>query len=98
MSILFWTFVTSIKGSRPGDRREVLTREQSDWSATHEGLIFDIMIQNKQENLCERCFWKDTIRPLLNVPFCEHSSTTCTRPKSRCEDYKFQGHKQLELF
>lgn len=50
--------------------------------------------------LCLNCEYRKTIYRLLDIPFCEHSSTTCARRhhKTGCSDYLRKQPKQLSLF
>ncbi len=50
--------------------------------------------------LCLSCEYRKTIYMLLNIPFCNHSSTTCARKhhKTKCADYKRKQPIQLSLF
>lgn len=50
--------------------------------------------------LCQKCEYRKTIYSLLDIPFCEHSSTTCARRhnKTKCSDYLRKQPKQLLLF
>lgn len=64
---------------------------------------FDIMKHQRTTppiaQICEHCAWRETIIPLLGMPFCEHSSSTCSLKanKKHCEDFKERAI-QLELF
>lgn len=64
---------------------------------------FDIMIHLPTTlpiaQICEHCAWRETIYTLLGVPFCDHSSTTCSLKynKKHCEDFKDRVI-QLDLF
>lgn len=50
--------------------------------------------------LCIKCEHRSSIYSLMDIPFCEHSSTTCSRRhnKKACPDREHIQPKQLSLF
>lgn len=51
-------------------------------------------------DLCLRCQHRQTIYKLLNMPFCDFSSTTCSKKHNKlaCPDYERKKPRELSLF
>ena len=47
---------------------------------------------------CKRCKHRNTLRMLLNVLFCEHSSYTCVNRVKPCDEFEGDYGTQLSLF